>query len=81
MEPVPVTEINARVAALQEELDRKEITLVLIRQAADLYYYTGVLADGWLAVSPAQTPLLVVRRPQYRLLEAAPPGPWPFMGT
>lgn len=80
MEPVPVTEINARVAALQEELDRKEITLVLIRQAADLYYYTGVLADGWLAVSPAQTPLLVVRRPQYRLLEAAPPWPLAFYG-
>ncbi|MBI4796903.1 MAG: aminopeptidase P family protein, partial [Deltaproteobacteria bacterium] len=36
------------------------------------------LADGWLAVSPSLTPLLLVRRPQYRLLEAAPPWPLAF---
>jgi Xaa-Pro dipeptidase len=80
MEPVPVTEINARVAALQGELARKDVSLALIRQAADLYYYTGTLADGWLAVSPALTPLLLVRRPQYRLLQEAPPWPLAFYG-
>jgi len=80
MEPVPVPEITARVAALKEELAREGVPLALIRQAADLYYYTGTLADGWLAVSPSLAPLLLVRRPQYRLLEASPPWPLAFYG-
>ncbi|OGP71808.1 MAG: hypothetical protein A2Z73_01190 [Deltaproteobacteria bacterium RBG_13_60_28] len=80
MEPAPVPEITARVAALKEGLARQGISLALIRQAADFYYYTGTLADGWLAVSPSLTPLLLVRRPQYRLLEAAPPWPLAFYG-
>src|SRR4030043_668667 len=80
MEPAPVPEITARVAALKEGLARQGISLALIRQAADFYYYTGTLADGWLAVSPSLTPLLLVRRPPYRLLEAAPPWPLAFYG-
>ena len=80
MEPVPVLEINARVAALQEGLARENVALALIRQAADLYYYSGTLADGWLAVSPSLTPLLLVRRPQFRLLETPPPWPLAFYG-
>lgn len=80
MKPVPVTEITARVAAFKEGLARENVPLALIRQAADLYYYTGTLADGWLAVSPALTPLLLVRRPQYRLLEGKPPWPLAFYG-
>ena len=78
MEPTPVAEITARVAAFKDELAQKDLPLALIRQTADLYYYTGTLADGWLAVSPSLTPLLLVRRPQYRLLEAAPPWPLAF---
>jgi Xaa-Pro dipeptidase len=78
MEPTPVAEITARVAAFKDELAKKDLPLALIRQTADLYYYTGTLADGWLAVSPSLTPLLLVRRPQYRLLEAAPPWPLAF---
>jgi len=80
MEPVPVPEITARVAALKEGLAREGVPLALIRQTADFYYYTGTLADGWLAVSPALEPLLLVRRPQYRLLEAVPPWPLAFYG-
>jgi Xaa-Pro dipeptidase len=80
MEPAPVSEISARVAALQEGLAREGVPLALIRQAADLYYYTGTLADGWLAVSPSLTPMLLVRRPQSRLLEAVPPWPLAFYG-
>lgn len=80
MEPAPVAEITGRVAALEAELTRQEIPLALIRQAADLYYYTGTLADGWLALSPGQTPLLLVRRPQHRLLESPPPWPLAFYG-
>ncbi|MEW6657773.1 MAG: Xaa-Pro peptidase family protein [Thermodesulfobacteriota bacterium] len=80
MEPVPVPEIIARVAAFKEGLAREGVPLALIRQAADLYYYTGTLADGWLAVSPSLSPLLLVRRPQYRLLEAVPPWALAFYG-
>ncbi len=80
MDPVPAAEITARVAALQAGLAREGLALALIRQTADLYYYTGTLADGWLAVSPAVEPLLLVRRPQYRLQEAAPPWPLAFYG-
>ena len=80
MEPTPVAEITARVAAFKEGLAGEGTALALIRQAADFYYYTGTLADGWLAVSPTLTPLLLVRRPQYRLLEAVPPWPLAFYG-
>ncbi len=80
MDPVPAAEITARVAALQAGLAREGLALALIRQTADLYYYTGTLADGWLAVSPGVEPLLLVRRPQYRLQEAAPPWPLAFYG-
>jgi Xaa-Pro dipeptidase len=80
MEPAPVAEITARMAALKEELAREGISLALIRQNVDMYYYAGTLADGLLAVTPAQEPLLLVRRPQYRLLEAVPPWPLAFYG-
>jgi Xaa-Pro dipeptidase len=78
MEPAPLKEIISRGAALQKELAAQGIALALIRQAADFYYYSGVLADGWLAVAPHLQPLLLVRRPQYRLMEAAPPWPLAF---
>ena len=78
MKPPPLAEITARVSALQKGLAGVGISLALIRQAADLYYYSGTLADGWLAVSPSLAPLLLVRRPQYRLLEAEPPWPLGF---
>ncbi len=78
MEPVPIAEITARMSSLQAGLARSGAPLALIRQAADLYYYTGALADGWLAVNPSLEPLLLVRRPQYRLLDAPPPWPPAF---
>jgi len=72
MEPVPLTEIAARMAALQKGLAAEALGLALIRQAADLFYYTGTLTDGFLAVAPARDPLLMVRRPQNRLLDLGP---------
>ncbi len=76
MEPVPATEITSRVAALQKELAPADISLALIRQAADLFYYTGILADGFLAVAAAGESLLLVRRPQSRLKELN--AAWPL---
>lgn len=73
MEPVSVAEVTSRVAALQQALTQHGISLALIRQAADLFYYSGTLVDGFLAVAPTANPLLLVRRPQGRELTA----PWP----
>lgn len=78
LETIPPSEVAARVAHLQGELPGAGIGLALIRQSADLFYYLGTLVDGFLALAPAGTPLLLVRRPQYRVLEAAPPWPVAF---
>ncbi|WP_449245138.1 M24 family metallopeptidase [Desulfobacca acetoxidans] len=78
MEPVPVAEILQRQADLQEMLADAEIELALIRQAADLYYYSSVIVDGFLALGPAGDPLLLVRRPQQRLQELDLPFPVAF---
>lgn len=74
MEAVPVTEVTSRAAALQKALAKDDIHLVLVRQHADLFYYTGTLVDGFLAVAPQGSPLLLVRRPYQR---AARLSPWP----
>jgi Xaa-Pro dipeptidase len=74
MEPVPVSEITSRVAALQKELAEANLSLALIRQPADLFYYAGTIVDGFLAVAPDSPPVLLVRRPH---LEQPEPGPWP----
>lgn len=75
MEPLPVTEITSRAAALQRALAEHNLDLALVRQGADLFYYTGTLVDGFLALSPRVGPVLLVRRPQGRAV-AAPPA-WP----
>ena len=75
MEPVSVTEITSRAAALQRALAEHNFDLALVRQGADLFYYTGTLVDGFLALSPRGGPMLLVRRPQHRA--AAVPPAWP----
>jgi Xaa-Pro dipeptidase len=77
VEAVPRGEIVSRVAGLQAGLKAEGLGLALIRQAADFFYYTGTLADGFLAVPPTGDPLLLARRPQDRLL-ADPPWPLVF---
>jgi Xaa-Pro dipeptidase len=74
MEPVPVVEITSRVESLIKALAPAGIGLALIRQPADLFYYTGTVVDGFLAVAPGSQPLLLVRRPHKDPPEA---GPWP----
>ena len=73
MEPVPAAEILARQASLQEGLAAAKIDLALIRQAADLYYYAGVIVDGFLALAPLAEPILFVRRPRHRFQHEEPP--------
>jgi len=71
---LPIAEARARTATLQETLAARGISLALIRQVADLFYYTGTVADGFLAVPAEGEPKFLVRRPQDRL--AAEDLPW-----
>ena len=73
-ETVPREEIALRITCFQELLRDHDIGLALIRQYADLYYYTGTVADGFLAVPVEGAPKFLVRRPQVRL--AAGEIPW-----
>jgi Xaa-Pro dipeptidase len=74
MEAVPRTELTARVAHLQLLLAEAGITLALVRQPTDLFYYTGTVVEGFLAVPAAGRPLLLVRRPRER--PAVGETPW-----
>jgi Xaa-Pro aminopeptidase len=78
MEAVPQGEITRRVAGLQDRLEEAGIDLALIGQAADLFYYAGVLAEGFLAVAPGAAPLLLARRPRHRLTVLEHPWPLAF---
>lgn len=78
MEPVPLREITSRAAILQKKLAPEGIDLAMLRQAADLFYYTGTVVDGFLALAQAGPPLLMVRRPQYRVMETELPWPLAF---
>ncbi len=75
MEPVPAAEIISRQNYLQELLPEAGLELALIRQAADLYYYSGVIVDGFLALGPVGEAVLLIRRPQHRYEEALLPFP------
>ncbi len=70
---VPLAELKGRVGALQELMGAQNIALAVIRQAADLFYYTGTVVDGFLAVAPEGDPLLLVRRPRNRTPVGEPP--------
>ena len=73
-ETVPRGETSQRLARLQELLAANGLALALIRQPADLYYYSGTVADGFLAVPVEGAAKFLVRRPQDRL--AAGDIPW-----
>lgn len=75
MEPVPVEEIRARQRYLQELLPEAGVELALIRQAADLYYYSGIIVDGFLALGPVGEAVLLIRRPRHRYENQALPYP------
>ncbi len=66
MQPVPKAEIGERQRFFQELMPEAGVELALIRQAADLYYYSGVIVDGFLALGPVGEPVLLIRRPQHR---------------
>jgi Xaa-Pro aminopeptidase len=64
MEPVPHSELEHRREAFQGLLKEAGVSLALIRQPADLYYYTATIVEGFLAIPVSGEPRLLVRRPQ-----------------
>ncbi len=67
METVPLSELTARVEKFQGLLEEAGVSLALLRQPADLFYFTGTIVEGFLAVPAAGPVRLLVRRPKNRL--------------
>ena len=61
-ETVSKGEISRRIVRFQELLAAQGVGLALIRQPADLYYYTGTVADGFLAVPVEVIPLMAMMK-------------------
>ncbi len=59
---VPRGELTSRIKRLKRRLQRQGIDLALIRQNADLYYFTGTVQDGHLLVPAKGDPLFCVWR-------------------
>ncbi len=72
---VPAEEIAGRLVAFQSLLKENGIDAAVIRQNADLYYYTGTVQDAHLVVPAAGEPLLMVRRDLTRAEEQSPIRP------
>jgi Xaa-Pro dipeptidase len=62
MTKVPAEEIAARIVALQRLLDRNDIEAAIIRQNADLFYFTGTVQDAHLIVPASGRPVFLVKR-------------------
>ncbi len=77
MQFVPAAELTVRMDIFKTLLKEEGISLALVRQPADLYYYTGTIVEGFLAVAADGPVRLLVRRP----LERLRPGdsPWPLV--
>jgi Xaa-Pro dipeptidase len=66
---VPRSELDDRISRLQARLvAADDAEAVFILHAADLFYFTGTVQDGWLVVGRSGPPLLLVRRSIERAL-------------
>ena len=72
LETVPAYEIERRITALQKRLGEDGIDLAIIRQAADLYYFTGTVQEGHLVIPAQGEPLFLVWRSLERALQESP---------
>lgn len=70
--PVPAEEIRLRIAAIQNDLCRKEIDALLIMQRADLYYFSGTAQNGFLYIPSEGSPLLLIKKYMPRAVEESP---------
>ena len=72
MTVVPQSELNARLAALQQTLDGEGIDAALIMQHADLFYFSGAVNRAILYVPAAGAPLLMALPGAERIREETP---------
>lgn len=75
MMKVPMSELAARLVAFQTLLSKHEVDVAIIRQNADLYYFTGTVQDGHLVVPASGNPLFLVRRDLARAEAQSPLRP------
>lgn len=68
----PSTEIDARIAKLQERLQKEGVDGALILQNTDLFYFSGTIQQAHLYIPAHGKPLLMVRKSLERALEETP---------
>jgi len=59
---VPSSEIDARLARLQTELQAREIDAMFIVQRVDLFYFSGTAQNGFMYVPSDGEPLLFIKQ-------------------
>jgi len=72
---VPPSEVATRIVSFQHFLLERGVDAAIIRQNADLYYFTGTVQDGYLFVPSVGEPLFCVRRQIERAMEQSPLRP------
>ncbi len=75
MQKVPANEIANRLAGLQALLAESGTDVAVIRQNADLFYFTGTVQDSHLIVPASGDPVLLVRRNVERAKAESPIRP------
>lgn len=69
MQTVPAQEIAARIASFQAMLRAGGVDVAIIKQNADLFYFTGTVQDAHLVVPSTRPPVLLVKRNSQRAAE------------
>ncbi|MBP6941158.1 MAG: aminopeptidase P family protein [Syntrophorhabdaceae bacterium] len=71
-ELTPKEEVQARIDKLKERMEKQGIALAIILQNVDLFYFTGTLQKGVLAVSAERDPVFFVEKSLARAMEETP---------
>ncbi len=75
MQIIPASEITNRIVALQALLRENGVDAAVIRQNADLFYFTGTVQDAHLIVPSSGNPVFLVRRSLARAEAESPLRP------
>ncbi|MGA2025500.1 MAG: Xaa-Pro peptidase family protein [Syntrophobacteraceae bacterium] len=75
MQIIPAGEIANRIVALQTLLRKNGVDAAVIRQNADLFYFTGTVQDAHLIVPSSGNPVFIVRRSLARAEAESPLRP------
>jgi Xaa-Pro aminopeptidase len=72
---IPASEIANRIVALQALLRKNGVDAAVIRQNADMFYFTGTVQDSHLIVPSSGNPVFLVRRSLVRAEAESPLRP------